>query len=101
MSNPVVSVGVWLKKIFMKFILVLLLFTIAVFAKSDQDDKKVSDLTVQELTETVRSIVQESIEKCVVAGTMEGRAVPLSLKVEGEVVAKMTCDFNRSESKSD
>ena len=85
----------------MKFILVLLLFTIAVFAKSDQDDKKVSDLTVQELTETVRSIVQESIEKCVVAGTMEGRAVPLSLKVEGEVVAKMTCDFNRSESKSD
>ena len=79
----------------------MLLFTIAVFAKSDQDDKKVSDLTVQELTETVRSIVQESIEKCVVAGTMEGRAVPLSLKVEGEVVAKMTCDFNRSESKSD
>ena len=85
----------------MKFILVLLLFNSAVFAKSDQDDKKVSDLTVQELTETVRSIVQESIEKCVVAGTMEGRAVPLSLKVEGEVVAKMTCDFNRSESKSD
>lgn len=85
----------------MKFILVLLIFTCTVFAKSDQDDKKVSDLTVQELTETVRSIVQESIEKCVVAGTMEGRAVPLSLKVEGEVVAKMTCDFNRSESKSD
>lgn len=83
----------------MKFILVLLLFTSAVFVKSD--DKKVSDLTVQELTETVRSIVQESIEKCVVAGTMEGRAVPLSLKVEGEVVAKMTCDFNRSESESD
>jgi hypothetical protein len=85
----------------MKFILVLLFFTCSVFAKSDQVDKKVSDLTVQELTETVRSIVQESIEKCVVAGTMEGRAVPLSLKVEGEVVAKMTCDFNRSESKSD
>ena len=85
----------------MKFILVLLLFTSAVFATSDQDDKKVSDLTVQELTETVRSIVQESIEKCVVAGTMKGRAVPLSLKVEGEVVAKMTCDFNRSESESD
>ena len=89
------------KKFFMKFILVLLLFTSAVFAKSDQDDKKVSDLTVQELTETVRSIVQESIEKCVVAGTMEGRAVPLSLKVEGEVVAKMTCNFNQSESESD
>ena len=85
----------------MKFILILLFFTCSVFAKSDQVDKKVSDLTVQELTETVRSIVQESIEKCVVAGTMEGKAVPLSLKVEGEVVAKMTCNFNQSESESD
>ena len=101
MINPVVSDGVWLSKILMKFFLILLFFTSAVFAKSDEDDKKVSDLTVQELTETVRSIVQESIEKCVVAGTMEGRAVPLSLKVEGEVVAKMTCNFNQSEPESD
>mgnify|MGYP001237997463 FL=1 len=82
----------------MKIILILLLFSQTVFANSDQDDRKVSDLTVKELTQTVRSIVQESIEKCVVAGTMEGRAVPLSLKVEGEVVAKMTCNFNQSES---
>ena len=65
------------------------------FANSDQEDRKVADLTVQELTETVRSIVQESIEKCVVAGTMQGRAVPLSLKVEGEVIAKMTCEFKK------
>ena len=84
----------------MKIILLLLLFAQTVFANSDEDSKKVSDLTVQELTETVRSIVQESIEKCVVAGTMEGRAVPLSLKVEGEVVAKMTCNFNQSDSES-
>ena len=75
-------------RIYMKIILVLLSLTQTLLAYSDQDVKKVSDLTVQELTETVRSIVQESIEKCVVAGTMEGRAVPLSLKVEGEVVAK-------------
>ena len=75
--------------------------TQTLLAYTDQDDKKVSDLTVQELTETVRSIVQESIEKCVVAGTMEGRAVPLSLKVEGEVVAKMTCNFDESETESD
>ena len=85
----------------MKFILLFLFSTTTVFANSDQDNRKVSDLTVQELTETVRSIVQESIEKCVVAGTMEGRAVPLSLKVEGEVVAKMTCNFNQSEPESD
>jgi len=85
----------------MKFILLFLFSTSTVFANSDQDNRKVSDLTVKELTETVRSIVQESIEKCVVAGTMQGRAVPLSLKVEGEVVAKMTCNFNQSESESD
>ena len=88
-------------RIYMKIILVLLSLTQTLLAYSDQDVKKVSDLTVQELTETVRSIVQESIEKCVVAGTMEGRAVPLSLKVEGEVVAKMTCNFNQSEPESD
>ena len=86
---------------FMKFILLFIFSTTTVFVNSDQNNRKVSDLTVQELTETVRSIVQESIEKCVVAGTMEGRAVPLSLKVEGEVVAKMTCNFNQSESESD
>ena len=85
----------------MKIILILLLLTQTVFANTDQDDRKVADLTVQELTETVRSIVQESIEKCVVAGNMEGRAVPLSLKVEGEVIAKMTCNFNLPESESD
>ena len=85
----------------MKIVLILLFLTQTLLAYSDQDDKKVSDLTVQELTETVRSIVQESIEKCVVAGTMEGRAVPLSLKVEGEVVAKMTCNFDESETESD
>ena len=91
--------GLRLLQILMKIILILLLLTQTVFANTDQDDRKVSDLTVQELTETVRSIVQESIEKCVVAGTMEGRAVPLSLKVEGEVVAKMTCNFNQTEEK--
>ena len=85
----------------MKIILILLLLTQTVFANTDQDDRKVADLTVQELTETVRSIVQESIEKCVVAGNMEGRAVPLSLKVEGEVIAKMSCNFNQLESQSD
>ena len=85
----------------MKIIFILIFFTQTLFAYSDQDDRKVADLTVQELTETVRAIVQESIEKCIVAGTMDGRAVPLSLKVEGEVVAQMTCDFGKSEAEPD
>ena len=37
-------------------------------------------------------IVEESIEQCTVSGTMEGRA-KLNLAVEGEVVARMTCEF--------
>ncbi len=85
----------------MKIILILLFFTQTLFAYSDQDDRKVADLTVKELTETVRAIVQDSIEKCIVAGTMQGRAVPLSLKVEGEVVAQMTCNFDKTQKESD
>ena len=100
MPTPSLLPGLVIKNL-MKFILLFLFFTTTVFANSDQDNRNVSDLTVKELTETVRSIVQESIEKCVVAGNMEGRAVPLSLKVEGEVVAKMTCNFNQSEPESD
>ena len=59
--------------------------------------RTVSEMTIQELKEVVQDIVEDSIEKCVVAGTMEGRAVPLSLKVEGEVVAKMTCNFDQED----
>ena len=84
----------------MKIILILLLLTQTVFANTDQDDRKVADLTVQELTETVRSIVQESIQKCVVAGNMEVTAIPLSLKVEGEVIAKMSCNLKKLETDS-
>ena len=63
------------------------------FASDLSDQRKVSDLSVEELTEIVRMIVEESIEQCVVSGTMQGRA-KINLNVEGEVVAKMTCEFN-------
>ena len=43
--------------------------------------RTVSEMTIQELKEVVQDIVEDSIEKCVVAGTMEGRAVPLSLSL--------------------
>ena len=51
-----------------------------------------SELSVAELKQIVRMIVEESIEQCTVSGTMEGRA-KLNLAVEGEVVARMTCEF--------
>ena len=75
----------------------LLLFSLPLitFAESISDKRLVSELSINELKQIVRSIVEESIEQCVVTGTMEGRA-KVNLKVEGEVVAKMECEFEQS-----
>jgi len=80
-------------KTYMKFIL-LVIFLLPNFAivANDSDDRKVSELSIDELKQIVRMIVEESIEQFTVTGTMEGRA-KVNLKVEGEVVAKMSCEF--------
>ena len=79
----------------MKLLLpIIFLIPVFIFATEETDGRKVSDLSINELKEIVRLIVEESIEQCTVTGTMEGRA-KVNLKVEGEVVAKMTCDFEK------
>lgn len=79
----------------MKLLLpIIFLMPVFLFATEETDERKVSDLSINELKEIVRLIVEESIEQCTVTGTMEGRA-KVNLKVEGEVVAKMTCDFEQ------
>ena len=78
----------------MKKILFLLVTPIFIIADSTSDERLVSELSINELTQIVRSIVEESIEQCVVTGTMEGRA-KVNLKVEGEVIAKMECEFEQ------
>ena len=81
----------------MKFLLpVIFLIPTFLFATQEADERKVSDLSIKELKEIVRLIVEESIEQCTVTGTMQGRA-KVNLKVEGEVVAKMTCDFEQEQ----
>ena len=81
----------------MKFLLpVIFLIPTFLFAAQEPDERKVSDLSINELKEIVRLIVEESIEQCTVTGTMQGRA-KVNLKVEGEVVAKMTCDFEQEQ----
>ena len=81
----------------MKFLLpVIFLMSVFLFATEETDERKVSDLSINELKEIVRLIVEESIEQCTVTGTMQGRA-KVNLKVEGEVVAKMTCDFEQEQ----
>ena len=75
-----------------KLLLLSLLSPLIINADSTEDKRLVSELSINELKEIVRSIVEESIEQCIVTGTMEGRA-KVNLKVEGEVVAKMECEF--------
>ena len=76
----------------MKKLLFLMVSPMLIIAEPSSDKRLVSELSINELKQIVRSIVEESIEKCIVTGTMEGRA-KVNLKVEGEVVAKMECEF--------
>jgi len=77
-----------------KILLLLVSLPLITFAESTSDNRLVSELSINELKQIVRSIVEESIEQCVVTGTMEGRA-KVNLKVEGEVIAKMECEFEK------
>ena len=79
----------------MKILLALMFLSPWILA---QDERLVSELSIEELKNIVRDIVEESIEKCSVSGTMSGRA-KVNLKVEGEVVAKMECEFEESKTK--
>ena len=76
----------------MKLLLLVFLSSTFLFSNEDTDERKVSELSIDELKQIVRMIVEESIEQCTVTGTMEGRA-KVNLRVEGEVVAKMSCEF--------
>ena len=79
----------------MKRLLALILLSPLLIGEEIKKERLVSELTITELTEIVRNIVEESIEQCVVSGTMEGRA-KVNLKVEGEVIAKMECEFEET-----
>jgi hypothetical protein len=77
-----------------KILLLIISLPLMTYAESASDKRLVSELSIGELKQIVRSIVEESIEQCVVTGTMEGRA-KVNLKVEGEVIAKMECEFEK------
>ena len=81
-----------MKKIMITMVAVA--FSLSVYSEiqNTDDSRKVIELTVDELRDIVRSIVEESIEQCSVEGIMAGRA-KVNFKVEGEVIAKMTCEF--------
>ena len=76
----------------MKRLLTLIFLSPLLIGEELKEERFVSELSITELTEIVRNIVEESIEQCVVSGTMEGRA-KVNLKVEGEIIARMECEF--------
>ena len=52
-----------------------------------------SELTVEEFSEVVKTIVQQTLEECSVEGGMQGKA-KLNLDVKGDVTAKIVCKKN-------
>jgi len=74
----------------------LLVLLVPMFLQAeDLQDQKISDISVEDLTNIVRMVVQETLAYCMVTGEMQGRA-RLNLDVEGEVIARLECDFNET-----
>ena len=74
--------------------LIILLVPMFLHAE-DIQDQKISDISVEDLTNIVRMVVQETLAYCMVTGEMQGRA-RLNLDVEGEVIARLECDFKET-----
>ena len=64
-------------------------------SSKSNDPPLVSELSVEQFSEVVRAIIQQTLEECAVEGDMEGRA-KLNLEVTGDVTAKIVCKTNNN-----
>ena len=64
-------------------------------SSESNDSPLVSDLSVDQFSEVVKRIVQQTLEECAVEGDMEGKA-KLNLDVTGDVTAKIVCKTNNN-----
>ena len=62
-------------------------------SSESKDSPLVSDLSVQQFSEVVQAIVQQTLEECAVKGVMKGKA-KLNLDVTGDVKAKIVCNID-------
>ena len=62
-------------------------------SSESNDSSVVSDLSVEQFSEVVKRIVQQTLEECAVEGDMEGKA-KLNLDVIGDVTARIVCNTN-------
>jgi hypothetical protein len=67
-------------------------------SSESNDPPLVSDLSVEQFSEVVKAIVQQTLEECAVEGDMEGKA-KLNLDVTGDVTAKIVCYPNEGTEK--
>ena len=67
-------------------------------SSESNDPPLVSDLSVEQFSEVVKAIVQQTLEECAVEGDMEGKA-KLNLDVTGDVTAKIVCNVNEGTEK--
>ena len=67
-------------------------------SSESNDSPLVSDLSVEQFSEVVKAIVQQTLEECAVEGDMEGKA-KLNLDVTGDVTAKIVCKTNSNAQK--
>ena len=67
-------------------------------SSESNDAPLVSDLSVEQFSEVVKAIVQQTLEECAVEGDMEGKA-KLNLDVTGDVTAKIVCNSNEGTEK--
>ena len=87
-------------------LLFLCMFVLPVQAKDvadtpsseSNDSPLISDLSVDQFSEVVKKIVQQTLEECAVEGGMEGKA-KLNLDVTGDVTAKIVCNINQGTEK--
>ena len=67
-------------------------------SSESNDSPLVSDLSVDQFSEVVKRIVQQTLEECTVEGDMEGKA-KLNLDVTGDVTAKIVCETDNDTEK--
>ena len=62
-------------------------------SSESNDSPLISELSVDQFSEVVKAIVQETLEECAVEGDMEGKA-KINLEVIGDVTARIVCTTN-------
>ena len=62
-------------------------------SSESNDSTVVSNLSIEQFSEVVKAIVQQTLEECAVEGDMEGKA-KLNLDVIGDVTARIVCNTN-------